>query len=588
PAKTDSGVLSQSTKTKDNHCTARSISSLPERSADMHVKQRQLPRTMSFVAGVFLFKIFKTHEMDPEIHELELDEPEKDKPLINVTISQPSFMITQNINDSVVSFSIFNLSIALPNMADAKQSMPNTNLFPGNIVDTMPGSLTSTGIPPSLMTYKCHLTKQKMREIDIVLAKPLVITISERNISGICRNLMTIYNAVHTKCCVTCSPEAPVFRKSKIMLMKQHTLNADRFSFKCHNIAFILTDHFEYQCKLVFNDLKINLKYLSRPEKCSVKYSLGAVYFRTKNKIFLHPVSLNGSIDFISEPWHRLPLINAIVKFNVIQIDFGIYAILQLRHALRDIDIILTPTSGCCQSKRLMELKCPKLSSFIRNNKSLKREEFYQDDLRAGAFQFVELTSDSVLPLPYQIQIIKELRHYMLALSSTKKIVENPIHIKCRMEYFSDVHESFLHYCDFWLSETNSKDIKLPEREICATIWRVVILQSLVSINGECFDTSEEDEELNSIASMNIEEVLGKGRQDADFMLHPKVLVGCMRVDTTFQSNCVPKIEILLSCNLIKVKLLNQPDENADLPPLLKKFRLATTTPISQVFVIFS
>ena len=155
------------------------------------------------------------------------------------------------------------------------------------------------------------------------------------------------------------------------------------------------------------------------------------------------------------------------------------------------------------------------------------------------------------------------------------------------MEYFSDVHECFLHYCDFWLSETNSKDIKLPEREICATIWRVVILQSLVSINGECFDTSEEDEELNSIASMNIEEVLGKGRQDADFMLHPKVLVGCMRVDTTFQSNCVPKIEMLLSCNLFKVKLLNQPDENADLPPLLKKFRLATTTPISQGFVIF-
>lgn len=155
------------------------------------------------------------------------------------------------------------------------------------------------------------------------------------------------------------------------------------------------------------------------------------------------------------------------------------------------------------------------------------------------------------------------------------------------MEYFSEVHECFLHYCDFWLSETNSKDIKLPEREICATIWRVVILQSLVSVNGECFDTSEEDEELHSIASMNIEEVLGKGRQDADFMLHPKVLVGCMRVDTTFQSNSVPKIQLLLSCNLLKVKLLNQPDENADLPPLLKKFHLAKTTSISQAFLVF-
>lgn len=156
------------------------------------------------------------------------------------------------------------------------------------------------------------------------------------------------------------------------------------------------------------------------------------------------------------------------------------------------------------------------------------------------------------------------------------------------MEYFSEVHERFLYYCDFWLSESNLRDIKLPERQICATIWRVVILQSLVSINGECFDTSEEDEELHSIASMNIDEVLASGRKDADFILHPKVLVGCMRVDTTFQSNCVPKVQLLLSWNSFKVKLLNQPEESDVLPPLLKRFHLTKTTHISQCFLEFT
>lgn len=155
------------------------------------------------------------------------------------------------------------------------------------------------------------------------------------------------------------------------------------------------------------------------------------------------------------------------------------------------------------------------------------------------------------------------------------------------MEYFSDVHERFLHYCDFWLSETISKEIKLPEREICAYIWRVVILQSLVSVNGECFDTSEEDEEIQSIPSMNIDEVLGKGRKDSDFILHPKVLVGCMRVDTTFQSKCVPKIQMLLSCNSIALKLHNQPGDSGELPPQLKRFNLAHSTQIPQVFLIF-
>lgn len=154
------------------------------------------------------------------------------------------------------------------------------------------------------------------------------------------------------------------------------------------------------------------------------------------------------------------------------------------------------------------------------------------------------------------------------------------------MEYFSDVHEQFLHYCDFWLSETQSRDIKLPEREICATIWRVVILQSLVSVDGECFDTSEEDEELQSIASLNIDEVLGKGRKDSDFMLHPRVLVACMRVDTTFQSKAVPKVQVLLSCNSIYLNLLNESaDERGELPPLLSSFHLVKSQKIPQTFL---
>lgn len=63
------------------------------------------------------------------------------------------------------------------------------------------------------------------------------------------------------------------------------------------------------------------------------------------------------------------------------------------------------------------------------------------------------------------------------------------------MEYFSESHEGFLHFSEFWLSETSSKDIVLPERDICANIWRVVIMQSLVAVNGECFEPSEEEED---------------------------------------------------------------------------------------------
>jgi len=66
------------------------------------------------------------------------------------------------------------------------------------------------------------------------------------------------------------------------------------------------------------------------------------------------------------------------------------------------------------------------------------------------------------------------------------------------MEYFSETHETFLHYCDFELSEIASKQLTPPERQISATIWRVVIMQSLISVDGTCFD-ADEDEELQSV-----------------------------------------------------------------------------------------
>lgn len=408
PAKTDSGVLSQSSKhsltTKDllrstkSNTAATILEKLAEYPHNQQIQPRSLPKTVSFVAGVFLFKIFdsKCSENEPQ---LEFDGLEMEKPLISFTISQPSFMIAQNIYDSVVNFSIFNLSIFLPTMERAAQKMAS-NLFPENIVETMPGDLTSNGIPPSLFTYKSQLTKLKLKEIDIELAKPLVITISERNIAETCKNLMIIYNSLHTNTCSNLPFESPLQRKSKIMLMKSNTLNADRLNLKCNNIALKLTDHQEYECKLVLSDLKLNLKYLMRPEKCSAKYSLGAVYLRTSKKVFIHPVALKGSMDFVSEPWNRLPLINAIVKFNVVQVDLGIYVILQLRQALHDFQTILSyvreellrfqrlhlQSNGnqniSVKGQKLKVLKCPSVKSFIQNNKSFKREEFYQDDLR--------------------------------------------------------------------------------------------------------------------------------------------------------------------------------------------------------------
>lgn len=58
-----------------------------------------------------------------------------------------------------------------------------------------------------------------------------------------------------------------------------------------------------------------------------------------------------------------------------------------------------------------------------------------------------------------------------------------------------------------------------------------------------------------------------------DFILHPKVLVGCMRIDTKFHPELVPKFQFLLSCKSIEVNFLNQRNPGDQLPPQLMNYQ---------------
>lgn len=143
------------------------------------------------------------------------------------------------------------------------------------------------------------------------------------------------------------------------------------------------------------------------------------------------------------------------------------------------------------------------INRFPTSRKSTKSTEYYQDDLRAGAFQFIEMTTDKFLPQPYQIQIIRKhfgilcWRYPQPRTIDMIRLFPIPIsthmNIKCRMEFYSEAHQSFLHFCDFNLSEIETKDPVIPEESVTANIWRVVILQPMVAVNKEVFDGNDEE-----------------------------------------------------------------------------------------------
>lgn len=172
-----------------------------------------------------------------------------------------------------------------------------------------------------------------------------------------------------------------------------------------------------------------------------------------------------------------------------------------------------------------------------------------------------------------------------LSLSFSLSQKNKSLQITCRMEYFSEVHEDFLPYCEFSLSESKTSSVELPPKSVWSTIWRVIILQPLVMVNGDCFDGTDEDEELLSVKSLSgPNEDRPDEFEKKDFVLHPRVLVGCMRVDTVFRVDSIPQVQLLVHCNQFLVKLQNKAESDFHLPTLLKRFRLAAKSTRVQSF----
>lgn len=70
----------------------------------------------------------------------------------------------------------------------------------------------------------------------------------------------------------------------------------------------------------------------------------------------------------------------------------------------------------------------------------------------------------------------------------------------------------------------------------------------------------------------------------------PKILVGCMRIDTSFNPQLIPKIQFLVSCNRFEVNLQTHFYPDTAPPPLLKKYQFCpgSTSSETSIMVILS
>lgn len=130
------------------------------------------------------------------------------------------------------------------------------------------------------------------------------------------------------------------------------------------------------------------------------------------------------------------------------------------------------------------------------------------------------------------------------------------MHIKCRLEYLHESHNTFFPYVLFEIGNRKRCDIKLPPRKLAASVWRIVLLDPLASLRDLELELDDNDIVF-------------------DDLLNPKTIIGCIRIDTIFSVRNIPIVQANLRVNRLSLAILNNVSIlKHQVPDLLQQYSL--------------
>lgn len=148
------------------------------------------------------------------------------------------------------------------------------------------------------------------------------------------------------------------------------------------------------------SSLSGNISSLLRPDRIysntSVDSFIISVILNENIKVLLNPWCCNITICLLWETWQNIdsiPQVQIQADSDSLYLDFGPEQIKIIKNVMEDCQLLLseltTSSSKCKDNEKQIVLST---------------EQHYQDDLKAGAFQFVNGNADE-LPFPYQVSL---------------------------------------------------------------------------------------------------------------------------------------------------------------------------------------
>ncbi|XP_055618736.1 intermembrane lipid transfer protein VPS13B [Toxorhynchites rutilus septentrionalis] len=567
------------------------------------IDQQIVPYEICFLGGYFKVNLYekKTAENVP-------------KTLLRMIMAQPNGMLSLNLLERIIQVSLFDLVIEL-------QDVP--------LLKTLSGEPDDLGIPQPLIKTRFVKSLTKMNnELSVDFKRPIKLAISHQRLDVLLELISLLdtticgpRNEVHTGKRPSKHPK-PILGRNKFKQLKSNLYDVEKVNLRLSQIMIHLRDDEErdYNCKLSFSSIDASLLIQERPERITFTLMLEELVFCQRCFVIVHPFSFNATATLTQEYWKRDPLVHVKLSSSYLQLDFNPKNMAEMRAVSDHFCRILMANSGntredCQKQERDSNANPPTLDpeklipivtpGFSRKDSKVTPEEHYQDDLRAGAFQFIESTRLNDLPLPYQIKItnrdigticwrypqpraLYSVTVYPVPMSTTKTI-----NIQCKLEYFSEIHGDFFELCGFTLSENEKVQLKLPARITASSIWRIVMTHNVVcegegggSEDEEHSPTNDSTDQSRSLIS-NITDVLKdtylstSRTVNLPYRLHPKIFVACMRVDSLFNPDLIPNVEFTAELRPVQVNLFNVVEFEADaycLPKPFERYRVCKET----------
>ncbi|XP_050449510.1 intermembrane lipid transfer protein VPS13B isoform X1 [Cataglyphis hispanica] len=510
---------------------------------------------------------------DDDIHKIDCEDDNDNvkQSLLYLMINQPNIYFSQQHISKKIQISCFDITTALGD-AQNLNTIPTEKDFKIFIIETKHGDLhPDTGIPPSFVTIKSETILGKNRQFFIEMGRPTKIHLSLSRLN----QLYNIRNKVLLCFMDGDATQVPAKEKEPADLQNLTTKSRKFIIPDLHlntkQIVLSLKTDTGAEIIISLASLNGNLSTLMRPDRIYSNLSIDSfiisAIFNGNIKVLLNPWCCNITTCLLWESSYNSEVISQIqiqADSESLYLDFGPDQIKIIKMVMQDCQLLLNEFTSFSKSESKNEKQIVLLT-----------EQHYKDDLKAGAFQFVDGTADE-LPFPYQVVFFAYPQQAMAwrypQPRTLTRIHISPVpfetidadgnyidRISCFLEYWSDSHMSYQRYADFYLSETDSYRLDLPERapaRAVACVWRVVISSS-------------------------------NKRSLSKSIVSARALAACLRIDSYFNPLLIPNVQIALNIGVLHVSVYNHIDTTVynDLPPPLDRYTLNGRIPEIQCFM---